>query len=132
MNTGDLALAKIAAVQLQLPELDWYLQAFNEGDGPDSLMLVTSDIFDLKAIGCFQGFEWQENLLCGVAVHGTGWRGYQADASCFLDAAGRRGLLAEMKYASYDRRSEKRQHFIKPSSFERLARGELAGAKGAD
>jgi hypothetical protein len=94
-------------------------------------MFVTSDIFDLNAIARFQCFEWRENLLCGIAVHGTTWRGYQAAAAFVLEAARRRGLLAEMKYASYTRPNDKREHFIKPSSFERLARGELSGAKDA-
>ncbi len=92
-------------------------------------MFVTSDIFDLSAIGSYLGFEWRENLLCGFAVHGTAWRGYRADASFFLEIARRRGILGEMVYASYNRLNDTRQHFIKPSSFERLARGSLRGAE---
>jgi hypothetical protein len=94
-------------------------------------MFVTSDIFDLRHIGNFRKFEWRENLLCGVVVYGTQWRGYQADAAFLLEASRRRGLLQEMKYAGYDRPSENRTRNIAPKSFERLVRGELAGAKTA-
>jgi hypothetical protein len=94
-------------------------------------MFVTSDTFDLKRIGRRRDFEWRENLLCGVAVHGAQWLGYQAGAKFLLEAAKLCGLMDEMKWAGYDKPLEKRTRPIAPKSFERLARGELAGAKDA-
>lgn len=94
-------------------------------------MFVTSDIFDLQRIGSVRKFEWRENLLCGVVAYGTQWRGYQADAAFLLEASRRRGLLADMKYIGYDRLGDQRTHNITPKSFERLVRGELAGARTA-
>ncbi len=48
-----------------------------------------------------------------------------------LEAAKRCGLLDEMKWAGYNRPNEQRTHSIKPTSFGRLARAELAGAQNA-
>jgi hypothetical protein len=95
-------------------------------------MFVTSDIFDLEAIGRFKDFKWRENLFGAVGVHGTAWRGYKVGASFLLAAARQCGLLSEMMHASYARPGERRQLFIKPTSFERLVRGELRGAQQAN
>ena len=96
-------------------------------------MYVTSDIYDLKRIARFKKFDWRENLVGGVAVHGTHWRGYQAGARFLLEATQRCGIPIEsMDYASYSRPGEKRSHDIKAKSFEKLVRGELAGARNAD
>ena len=95
-------------------------------------MFVTSDIFDLKQIGRFRGFDWQENLLGGIDIHGTDWPGYQAGALFLFEAAKRCGLVHEMRYASYSRDEERRSRSISPKSFGRLIQGELAGAKFAD
>jgi hypothetical protein len=94
-------------------------------------MFVTSDIFDLETIGRFRGLDWQEHLLGGVNVHGTDWPGYQAGARFLFEAAKRCGLFEEMLYAGYSRAEDKRSRSIAPKSFERLVRGELAGAKTA-
>ena len=95
-------------------------------------MFVTSDTIDLKRIGRYRKFDWRENLLGGVAVLGTEWRGYQAGARFLFEAAKCCGVLDEMEYAGYDRPGDRRTRSILPKSFERLARGELAGAKSAD
>jgi hypothetical protein len=95
-------------------------------------MFVTSDIFDLKPIGRWRGVEWRENLIGGVDVHGASWRGYEAGAAFLLGATRRCGLTAEMKWAGYNRPGDRRTNNIRPTSFERLARGALSGAKTAD
>jgi hypothetical protein len=92
---------------------------------------VTSDIFDLKRIGRFRDFDWRETLVCGVAVYGSRWPGYQSPARFLIEAAKRRGLLRDMEYAGYDPIGATRTRNIKPRSFERLARGELTGARNA-
>jgi hypothetical protein len=96
-------------------------------------MFVTSDIFDLKKIarGRPTPFDWSENLMCGVAVHGALWPGHEAGAVFLLEAAKRLGLFDSMQYANYGFAETARGGMIKPKSFERLARGELSGAKGA-
>src|SRR5271163_3787735 len=58
-----------------------------------AFMFVTSDLFDLERIGRFRGFEWRENLVGGVVVHGTNWLGYEAAATYLLEAAKRCGVL---------------------------------------
>jgi len=96
-------------------------------------MYVTSDIFDLKRIGRYRSFDWRENLLGGVAVHGTQWRGYQAGARFLLEATRRCGLVVdEMQHAFYKRPGDRQSRPIKSRSFEKLARGELVGARNAD
>jgi len=95
-------------------------------------MFVTSDLFDLERIGRFRGFEWRENLVGGVVVHGTNWLGYEAAATYLLEAAKRCGVLEDMRYAGYSCSGDKRTRSILPKSFERLARGELVGAKDAE
>jgi len=92
---------------------------------------VTSDIFDLARIGRFRRVDWKENLLCGVAIHGTETLGYQVAAAWLLEATRLCGLMEEMEYAGYDLLGEKRTRPIKVGSFDRLARGELRGAKNA-
>jgi hypothetical protein len=97
-------------------------------------MFVTSDIFDLGTIAATQrysAFDWRENLLCGVALHGAQWRGYRADAAFFLESAELCGITAEMLYAGYTRPGDKRERQIKPSSFDKLARGALKAAAAA-
>jgi hypothetical protein len=96
-------------------------------------MYVTSDIYDLKRIARFRNFEWRENLVGGVVVHGTHWPGYQAGARFLLEATQRCGIAIDsMGYASYSRPGEVRSHSIKAKSFEKLVRGELAGARNAN
>ena len=95
-------------------------------------MFVTSDTIDLKRISRFQKFEWREHLLGGVSVYGTAWRGYEADARFLLESAKRCGLLDEIEYAGYVRPGDRSTRPLRAKSFERLARGELAGAKDAD
>lgn len=95
-------------------------------------MFVTSDIFDLKRIGRFRRTEWSENLVAGISVHGTAWRGYQAGARFLLEAARYCGLEAQMEWAGYSRPGDRRTQSIKPKSLERLIRSELAGARRAD
>lgn len=94
-------------------------------------MFVTSDIFDLKGIGHYRDFDWQENLLCGVAVHGTQAPDPTAFASFLLEAAKCCGILGEMKYAGYEPGVAKGSRSIAPKSVARLAQGGLAGAKDA-
>jgi len=94
-------------------------------------VFVTSDTFDLKRIGRFRGFDWQENLLCGVAFHGSQWLGYQSLARFYIEAANYCRLMDEMQYAGYSLPDQSRTRPIAPKSFERLARGELKGAKRA-
>jgi hypothetical protein len=92
-------------------------------------VFVISDIFDLARIGRFRRVDWSENLLCGVAAHGVETLGYQAAARWLLDATRQSGLVGEMEYAGYDRLGEGRTRNIQVASFEKLARGELRGAK---
>jgi hypothetical protein len=94
-------------------------------------MFVTSDIFDLPAVARWREWYWRENLLGGIDVHGTNWPGYQAGASFMLEASQLCGLVQEMRYAGYDLESESRTRNIKPQSFDRLAGGQLSGAKEA-
>jgi hypothetical protein len=94
---------------------------------------VTSDIYDLRRIARFKNFEWRENLIGGVAVHGTQWPGYQAGARFLLEATERCGIAIEaMEFANYSRPGEDRSHPIKAKSFQKLIKGELAGARNAD
>jgi hypothetical protein len=96
-------------------------------------MYVTSDIYDLKRIARFKKFEWRENLVGGVVVYGTDWRGYQAGARFLLEATQRCGIAVEgMGFAGYWRQGELRTRPIKAKSFEKLVRGELAGARNAE
>ena len=95
-------------------------------------MFVTSDTIDLKRIGRYREFDWQEHLLGGVSVYGTAWRGYGADAHFLLESAKRCDVLGEIQYAGYIRPGDRRTNPLRAKSFERLARGELAGAKNAD
>jgi hypothetical protein len=94
-------------------------------------MFVTSDIFDHEAIARFRDLDWRENLLGGVDVQGTHWRGYQSGARFLLEASERCGLVHEMRYAGYNRLDEVRTRNILPKSFGRLADGALSGAKEA-
>jgi hypothetical protein len=94
-------------------------------------MYVTSDIFDLKRIARFRKFDWRENLLGGVVVYGTQWRGYQAGARFLLEAARYCGIAEQMQFASYERPGDKRSRSIAGKSFEKLVRGELVGAHSA-
>jgi hypothetical protein len=95
-------------------------------------MYVTSDIYDLKRIARFQKFDWRENLIGGVVVHGTQWRGYQAGARFLLEATRRCGIAIEdMEFASYSRPGDRQSRRIKAKSFEKLIKGELAGASNA-
>ncbi|HEX4181673.1 MAG TPA: hypothetical protein VHY34_00245, partial [Caulobacteraceae bacterium] len=94
-------------------------------------MYVTSDIFDLKRIGRFRNYDWQEHLLGGIAVHGTEWPGYQAGARFLLEALRSCGVTDEIVFFGYRRREDKRSRPIKLKSFEKLERGELAGAHHA-
>ncbi len=94
-------------------------------------MFVTSDIFDHPTIGRFRGFEWQENLLGGIDVHGTNWPGYRAGAQFILEAVRRSGILQDITHAGYNLPGERRTRPILPKSFHRLALGDLSGAKEA-
>jgi hypothetical protein len=94
-------------------------------------MYVTSDIFDLERIGSFRGYSWRENLLCGVAVHGSRWPGPGAAANYILESARRCNLLDKMQYAGYNLLGDPRTRSIKPKSFERLSVDGLAGGREA-
>jgi hypothetical protein len=93
-------------------------------------MFVTSDILDLRSESRFWRYEWRENLLCGIDVHGVIWPGYEAVARFLIEAAKRCGF-EEMHYAGYNRPGEWRTRPIAPRSFARLAQGGLPGAKDA-
>ncbi len=67
----------------------------------------------------------------GVDIKGTNWPGYQAGARFLQEASRRCGIAQNMTHAGYNRLDEVRTRQIKPQSMERLARGELAGAKDA-
>jgi len=96
-------------------------------------MYVTSDIYDLKRISRFRKFDWQEILIGGVVVHGTQWRGYQAGARFLLEATRRCAIAVDdMGFASYSRPGDRQPRPIKAKSFEKLIKGELAGARNAD
>jgi hypothetical protein len=92
-------------------------------------MFVTSDILDLKRTGSFTGFEWRENLICGVAVHASTWVGYQAAARFLYEAAHDCGLDDSLRFASYLLLGEKVSRAIAPKSFPRLIAGGLRGAR---
>jgi hypothetical protein len=95
-------------------------------------MFVTSDIFDLAWISERMRFCWRENLLCGLGVHGAVWPSYESGARFLIEAARCRGLLDEMRWASYSRPGDTRSHEIKLKSFLKLQDGGLAGAREAD
>jgi hypothetical protein len=94
-------------------------------------MFVISDTFDLGRIGRVRKVNWRENLVCGVAAHGTATRGYEAAASWLIEATELSGIVGDMEYAGYDHSGEKRTRPIRVSSFERLARGKLRGARAS-
>ncbi|QUD87782.1 hypothetical protein [Phenylobacterium montanum] len=95
-------------------------------------MFVTSDIFDLRQIGWALDVDWRENLICGVDVHGSVWPGIEPAAEFMVAAAKKCGLFEEIRYASYHVPGEDRSRLIKPKSFEKIARGGLQGALGAN
>jgi hypothetical protein len=95
-------------------------------------MFVTSDVRNPAEAARAERKQWREYLLGGICIHGSSWAGYQAMAKFYLEAASRCGVLEEMPYASYGRPGDKRMREIKPASFEKLARGELVGARNAD
>ena len=94
-------------------------------------MFVTSDIFDLRRIGWRLDVDWREHLLCGVDLHGSAWPGVEAVAEFMIAAAKRCGLFEAMQSAGYRQAKEVRNRLITTKSFEKIARGELRGAKGA-
>lgn len=95
-------------------------------------MFVTSDIFDLERIAARRRIPgWREHLLGGIAVHGTEYPGPEALARFYVEAAKACGLGENMKFAGYAPRLADRLRPLKPKSLERLARGELRGAKNA-
>src|ERR1700735_5242966 len=95
-------------------------------------MYVTSDLYDLKRISRFRECDWRENLSGGVVLHGTQWLGYQAGARFLLEATRRCGIAVDdMGFASYSRPGDRQMRSIKAKSFEKLIRGELAGAHNA-
>jgi hypothetical protein len=94
-------------------------------------MFVTSDIFDLGAIAHFRELDWRENLMVGVDVHGLIWPGHQAAARFMLKSAELLNLVEDMRWAGYGPTNEGRFRNISPKSFERLAGGDLKGAKDA-
>jgi hypothetical protein len=91
-------------------------------------LFVTSDVYDLEAIGRFRRLYWRENLLLGIEVHGTNWRGIEADATFLTDCMSNLGLGSEVKWAGYSRRGEKRTRAISVASFSRIREGRLRGA----
>ena len=95
-------------------------------------MFVTSDVFDLRQDGQKRRFDWRENLLCGIGLHGAAWRNIRDGATFLVEAARRRGLMDEMRWASYSRPGDSRSRPIKPGSFPKLQQGGLAGAREAD
>ena len=95
-------------------------------------MLVTSDIFDFNSIPRFRDINWRENLLCGIAFHGAGGSDYRAGATFLVEAAKRRRLLSEMKWASYNKPGEKQARYVTCKSFLRLPAAELVGARDAE
>ncbi len=94
-------------------------------------MLVTSDIYDLKNGGVLSGFEWREHLLCGIAYHGVGNANVAGGARLLLEAAERRGLMGEMRWANYSKSGSGRENQIAPKSMTKLAEGRLSGAHDA-
>jgi hypothetical protein len=95
-------------------------------------MFVTSDIFDLPRIARYRGIAgWREHLIGGVAIHGTDYRGPEALASFYVEAARLCGLTDDMMWASYTPRWRERSRPLKPASLLRLAKGELRGARAA-
>ena len=96
-------------------------------------MFVTSDIFDLERIAAWRKIpRWREHLLGGIAVHGIEYPGPEAHAQFFVRAAAICDLSDDMKFAGYAPRMAERLRPLKPKSLERLARGELRGAKNAE
>jgi len=94
-------------------------------------MFVTSDRYHLRLVGFHRGFEWRENLVGGVAVHGSRWRGIEPAARFLLECSAQLGLASEMVGAGYAGFGRVRTRQIQPRSLERLANGDLPGAQGA-
>lgn len=94
-------------------------------------MFVTSDIYDLRRIAWNLDTEWREHLICGLVLHGPDWPGEAAMAGFIVAAARRCGLFEAMGQAGYCRRGKARGGVITPRSFEKIVRGELRGARGA-
>jgi hypothetical protein len=96
-------------------------------------MFVTSDNFDLTRHRdrYTRKIRWPENLIGGIAVHGTEWPGYQALAAFLYECALECGLLDQMRYASYHLDGETWSREIKPSSYIRLMAGKLVKAREA-
>ncbi len=96
-------------------------------------MFVTSDIFDLEHIAARRKIQgWREHLLGGIAVHGMDYPGPEALAQFYVEAAKACGLNEDMRFAGYALRRGERLRPLKPKSLERLAKGELRGAKNAE
>jgi hypothetical protein len=96
-------------------------------------VFVTSDIFDLERIAARRRIPgWREHLLGGIAIHGTEYPGPEALARFYVEAAKACALSEDMKFAGYAPRVAERLRALKPKSLERLARGELRGAKNAE
>ena len=94
-------------------------------------MFVVSDIYDLEATGRCFGFQFNEQLSCGVAVHAREWPGSKAAAQFLIDAANISGVWAAMAYAGYEVWREKGSRSIKPKTMERIAMGGLPNARDA-
>jgi hypothetical protein len=84
-------------------------------------MFVTSDIFDLATVGRRRGFQWSENLLCGVAVHSRAWPDYPAVAVFLFEAARLCGIAGELKWAGQGVPTGRSTQYMPPSTFEALA-----------
>jgi hypothetical protein len=91
-------------------------------------MFVTSDIFDLKQIARHPevDFDWQENLLCGVAAHGSQWPGYVSAPKFLFEAAKRCDLLDAMRSARCRGNREEQWRMLPPRAFGRLEEIEIS------
>jgi hypothetical protein len=91
-------------------------------------MFVTSDIFKLNQVRDSTDLDRREDLLCGVALHGTRWPGYQSAARFLIEAGKHCGLLDGLQYPSYNRVGAWFTRPISLESFEQMARGQFSEA----
>ena len=63
--------------------------------------MVISDIFDLAQMGRRRKVDWRENLVCGVAAHGTATRGYLAAARWLIEATELSGIAGDITDGFY-------------------------------
>lgn len=94
-------------------------------------MYVTSDIFELDRVTTEEGFEWRENLVGGVAAHGSRWPSARAAAKFLTEASRMSSLESVMQYAGYGIIGKSKTNSISVSSLDKIINSNLPNADGA-